>query len=67
MAVLDRLFAFPSPTMQTMLTQGKGKTPYAEGVRRIAHVLELLECYFEVMDAGYGQRAKSTNVLEFRA
>lgn len=70
--VLDRLFAFPCPSLERMRTQANaGKAGYRlprhDVVRRCVHVCELLEVFFEVMDAGYGRQAKSSNVLEFRA
>jgi hypothetical protein len=70
--VLDRLFAFPCPSLEKMRTQANGKTanhrlPRQDVVRRCAHVCELLEVFFEVMDVGYGQRPERSNILEFRA
>lgn len=56
MAVLDRLFAFPLPTMQQMqVSPSGGKYPYEFAVRRIAGVLDLLAIHFEDRDRGYGR------------
>ena len=70
--VLDRLFAFPCPSLEKMRFEANGKTaahrlPRHDVVRRCVHVCELLEVFFEVMDAGYGREARPSNVIEMRA
>lgn len=57
-AVLDRLFAFNGhdvtgarPTMEKMRTNSLGsRLPYDYAMRRIVHVLKLLEAFFGVSD-----------------
>lgn len=56
MAVLDRLFALPHPTMAQMQVSPSGaKYPHDFAVRRIAGVLELLVIHFDDRDRGYGR------------
>ena len=71
--VLDRLFAFPCPSIEKMRFQANAnrkanhRLPRGDVVRRCVHVCELLEVFFEVMDAGYGRQAKPSNVVDLRA
>lgn len=59
MAVLDRLFAFPLPTMaQMQLAPSGAKYPYDFAVRRIAGVLDLLAIHFDDRDRGLRPLAK---------
>lgn len=56
MAVLDRLFALPHPTMAQMQCAPSGaKYPHDFAVRRIAGVLELLVIHFEDRERGMGE------------
>lgn len=55
MQTLDKVFAFPQPTMSVMQRSPSGsKLPYDYACRRIRHVLELLDVFWADVDRGYG-------------
>lgn len=56
MLVMDKLFAFPAPTMAQMQRSASGsKLPYDYACKRIRHVLELLEIHWRDADRAYGR------------